>query len=116
MSKLASLERQRSSAAAAVTDAISYAEPAPKKTPLPHAVSASSEAIERITITIPASLLEQVDARLARLGRRKRVSLSGYIEAGLRELLAAGEADLEALSRHTITKRRRIKAATPKAS
>jgi len=113
MTKLASLERQRSTTAAAVASAISYTEPTAKKAPdkAPASLADSAQAIERITITIPVSLLEEVDARLARLGRRERVSLSGYIEAGLRELLAAGESDLEVLARHAITKRRRSKSA-----
>jgi hypothetical protein len=106
MSKLADLEKRRSSAAAeaaaaAVTEAETVRRPPTAKTP-------SLEAIERTTLTIPSNLLEDVDARLARLGRRQRVSFSGYVEAALRELLARGDADLEALELHGITKRRKL--------
>jgi hypothetical protein len=112
MSKIADLERRRSTAAAeAAAAAVAEAETASRR---PSAskdtalVSDLSETIERTTITIPISLLEAVDARLSRLGRRQRVSFSGYIEAALKELLARGEEDLEALDRHGITKRRKL--------
>ena len=49
------------------------------------------------TITIPLRLLDEVDARLARLSRRQRVSFSGYIEAALKELFARGEEDVKLL-------------------
>jgi hypothetical protein len=57
-------------------------------------------------VILPISLLTQVDSRLATLRRQKKVSVSGYIEAALRELLATGEHDVEALERYRITARR----------
>jgi hypothetical protein len=110
--KITDLERRRSTAAAeaaaaAVTEAetASRRPAASKDVPL---VRNPSEELERTTITVPISVLEAVDARLARLGRRQRVSFSGYMEAALKELLARGEEDLEVLERHGITKRRRL--------
>lgn len=111
MSKLADLEKRRSTAAAeAAAAAVTEAETASRRLPVSKETpqNDSVEVIERTTITIPISLLEAVDARLARLGRRQRVSFSGYIEAGLKELLARGEEDLEVLDRHGITKRRKL--------
>jgi hypothetical protein len=46
--------------------------------------------------------------RVASLRRKKKVSMSGYIEAALLELLAMGERDLEALERHKIKARRTL--------
>ena len=66
----------------------------------------SDEQSDRITVILPISLLTQVDGRVAALRRKKKVSLSGYIEAALRELLATGERDIEALERYRITARR----------
>ena len=111
MSKLANLERRRSTATAeAAAAAVTEAETASRRSPVSKRPPQSdpTEAIERTTITIPVRLLETVDARLARLGRRQRVSLSGYIEAALKELLARGEEDLEVLDRYGITKRRKL--------
>jgi hypothetical protein len=112
MKKIADLERRRSNAAAeaaaaAVTEAetVSRRPSASRDMPL---VKNPSEELERTTVTIRVSVLEAVDARLARLGRRQRVSFSGYMEAALKELLARGEEDLEALERHGITKRRKL--------
>jgi hypothetical protein len=112
MRKIADLERRRSTAAAeAAAAAVTEAEKASRrpsaKKDMPLG-DPSSEEIERTTITIPVSVLEAVDVRLARLGRRQRVSFSGYMEAALKELLARGEKDLEALERHGITKRRKL--------
>jgi hypothetical protein len=101
MSKITNLEKRRTTAAAEAETA-SRRMPVNKEAPQ----SDPTEVIERTTITIPITLLEAVDARLARLGRRQRVSFSGYIEAALKELLARGEEDLEILDRHSITKRR----------
>jgi hypothetical protein len=63
---------------------------------------------DRITVILPISLLTQVDGRVAALRRKKKVSVSGYIEAALRELLATGEHDIEALERYRITARRSV--------
>lgn len=63
---------------------------------------------DRITVILPISLLTQIDGRVAALRRRKKVSVSGYIEAALRELLATGERDIEALERYRITARRSV--------
>lgn len=63
---------------------------------------------DRITAILPIDLLAQVETRVAALRRKKKVSLSGYIEAALRELLATGERDIEALERHRIKARRTI--------
>jgi hypothetical protein len=61
---------------------------------------------DRITAILPIGLLAQVETRVAALRRKKKVSLSGYIEAALRELLATGDRDIEALERHRIKARR----------
>lgn len=111
MSKITNLEKRRTTAAAeAAAAAVVEAETASRRLPVNKEVPLSdpTEVIERTTITIPITLLEAVDARLARLGRRQRVSFSGYIEAALKELLARGEEDLEVLDRHSITKRRKL--------
>jgi hypothetical protein len=52
------------------------------------------------------SLLSQLETRVASLRRKKKVSVSGYIEAAVRELLALGEHDLDALEKHNIKARR----------
>lgn len=111
MSKLANLERRQSTAAAeAAAAAVTEAETVSRRSPVSKMSpkSDSTEVIERTTITIPLRLLEMVDARLARLGRRQRVSFSGYIEAALKELLARGEEDVKILDRYGITKRRKL--------
>ncbi len=72
----------------------------------PRLIDELDEQSDRITVILPISLLTQVDSRVATLRRKKKVSVSGYIEAALRELLSAGERDLEALERHRITARR----------
>jgi hypothetical protein len=66
------------------------------------------EQSDRITVILPISLLTQVDGRVATLRRKKKVSVSGYIEAALRELLATGDHDVEALERYRITARRSV--------
>jgi len=66
------------------------------------------EQSDRITVILPISLLTQLDGRVAALRRKKKVSVSGYIEAALRELLDAGERDVEALERHRIKARRTV--------
>lgn len=68
----------------------------------------SYEHSDRITAILPVSLLSQVEIRVASIRRRKKVSISGYIEAALRELLATGERDLEALEKHDIKARRDV--------
>jgi hypothetical protein len=115
MSKITNLEKRRTTAAAeAAAAAVAEAETASRRLPVNKEAPQSdpTEVIERTTITIPITLLEAVDARLARLGRRQRVSFSGYIEAALKELLARGEEDLEILDRHSITKRRKLHSKT----
>ncbi len=66
------------------------------------------ERSDRITAILPVSLLSQVETRVAALRRKKKVSVSGYIEAALRELLATGEHDIEALEKHRIKARRTV--------
>jgi len=68
----------------------------------PLLIDEPAEQSDRITVILPISLLTQVDGRVAALRRKKKVSVSGYIEAALRELLSAGEHDVEALERHRI--------------
>lgn len=74
----------------------------------PRLIDESDEQSDRITVILPISLLTQVAGRVAALRRKKKVSVSGYIEAALRELLATGDRDLEALERHRITARRMV--------
>jgi hypothetical protein len=74
----------------------------------PLLIDEPDEQSDRITVILPISLLTQVDGRVAALRRKKKVSVSGYIEAALRELLAAGDHDLEALERHRIKARRTV--------
>lgn len=74
----------------------------------PRLLEDSEEQSDRITVILPISLLTQVDGRVAALRRKKKVSVSGYIEAALRELLATGEHDIEALERYRITARRSV--------
>ncbi len=95
--------------------------PQRKSTPRPRAPATISEPAEqprlledpeersdRITAILPVSLLSQVETRVAALRRKKKVSVSGYIEAALRELLATGEHDIEALEKHRIKARRTV--------
>jgi len=95
--------------------------PQRKSTPRPRAPAAISEPAaqprlledpdersDRITAILPVSLLSQVETRVAALRRKKKVSVSGYIEAALRELLATGEHDIEALEKHRIKARRTV--------
>jgi metal-responsive CopG/Arc/MetJ family transcriptional regulator len=70
--------------------------------------ASKEEVSDRITVLLPISLLAQVDGRIAALRRKKKVSVSGYIEAALRELLATGERDIEALERHGVSARRTV--------
>lgn len=74
----------------------------------PRLLDDPEEQSDRITVILPISLLTQVDGRVAALRRTKKVSVSGYIEAALRELLATGEHDIEALERYRITARRSV--------
>lgn len=74
----------------------------------PRLIPSSDEQSDRITVILPISLLTQVDGRIAALRRKKKVSVSGYIEAALRELLATGEHDVEALERHRVSARRTV--------
>ena len=74
----------------------------------PRLLEDPDEQSDRITVILPISLLTQVDGRVATLRRKKKVSVSGYIEAALRELLAKGEHDIEALERYRITARRSV--------
>ena len=74
----------------------------------PRLIADPDEQSDRITVILPISLLTQVDGRVATLRRKKKVSVSGYIEAALRELLATGERDVEALERYRITARRSV--------
>jgi hypothetical protein len=84
-------------------------------TPPPHAVQQrliddedNVERSDRITAILPISLLSQVEARIAVLRRKKKVSVSGYIEAALRELLSTGDRDLEVLEKHHVRARRTL--------
>ncbi len=79
-----------------------------KGTEQPKLLEDPDERSDRITAILPISLLSQVEKRVAALRRRKKVSVSGYIEAALRELLAAGEHDIEALEKHRIKARRTV--------
>ena len=63
---------------------------------------------DRITAILPVSLLAQLETRVASLRRKKKVSVSGYIEAAVRELLALGEHDIDALEKHNIKARRSV--------
>ncbi len=72
----------------------------------PRLLTNTDEQSDRITVILPISLLTQVDGRVAALRRKKKVSVSGYIEAALRELLATGDRDVEALERYRISARR----------
>ena len=74
----------------------------------PRLLNNTDEQSDRITVILPISLLTQVDGRIAALRRKKKVSVSGYIEAALRELLATGEHDVEALERHRVSARRSV--------
>ena len=74
----------------------------------PRLLNEPDEQSDRITVILPISLLTQVDGRVAALRRKKKVSVSGYIEAALRELLEKGEHDIEALERYRITARRSV--------
>ena len=74
----------------------------------PRLLEDPEEQSDRITVILPISLLTQVDGRVATLRRQRKVSMSGYIEAALRELLATGEHDVEALERYRITARRSV--------
>jgi hypothetical protein len=74
----------------------------------PRLIASNDEQSDRITVILPISLLTQVDGRIAALRRKKKVSVSGYIEAALRELLATGERDVEALERHRVSARRTV--------
>jgi hypothetical protein len=74
----------------------------------PRLLDDPDEHSDRITVILPISLLTQVDGRVAALRRKKKVSVSGYIEAALRELLATGEHDIEALERYRISARRSL--------
>jgi hypothetical protein len=81
--------------------------PAPRPVEIqPRLLDDPDEQSDRITVILPISLLTQVDGRVAALRRKKKVSVSGYIEAALREMLATGERDIEALERYRITARR----------
>jgi hypothetical protein len=85
------------------------ASPAPTAVDIqPRLLDDPEEQSDRITVILPISLLTQVDGRVAALRRKKKVSVSGYIEAALRELLATGEHDIEALERYRITARRSV--------
>jgi hypothetical protein len=64
------------------------------------------EKSDRVTALLPISLLSQLETRVAALRRKKKVSMSGYIEAAVRELLDRGEQDLEILEKHRISARR----------
>ncbi len=74
----------------------------------PRLLEDPDERSDRITAILPVSLLSQVETRVAALRRKKKVSVSGYIEAALRELLATGEHDIEALEKHRIKARRTV--------
>ncbi len=74
----------------------------------PRLLEQPDERSDRITAILPVSLLSQVETRVAALRRKKKVSVSGYIEAALRELLARGDHDVEALEKHRIKARRTV--------
>ncbi len=80
----------------------------PKDTEQPKLLEDPDERSDRITAILPISLLSQVETRVAALRRKKKVSVSGYIEAALRELLATGEHDIEALEKYRIKARRTV--------
>lgn len=85
--------------------------PSPPTRPVeiqPRLLADPEEQSDRITVILPISLLTQVDGRVATLRRKKKVSVSGYIEAALRELLATGEHDVEVLERYRIAARRSV--------
>lgn len=126
MGKLDSLVRAQQTAADSVAAAVKEQivqdeerpanldlEPAPaiQSRGLPRRPVATTETSERITVILPESLLEQLDQRIAGLRRRKRASVSGYIEAAIREMLASGDRDIDALDRYGISARRK----TPRA-
>jgi len=90
----------------AVERKVPLPEDALKKPVLEAALSESIEHSDRITAILPVSLLSQLETRVASLRRKKKVSVSGYIEAAVRELLALGEHDLDALEKHNIKARR----------
>jgi hypothetical protein len=77
-------------------------------TPQPKLLEDPDERSDRITAILPIALLARVEMRVASLRRKKKVSMSGYIEAALLELLAMGDRDLEALERHKIKARRTL--------
>lgn len=72
----------------------------------PQLLDDGAEKSDRITALLPISVLAQLETRVASLRRKKKVSVSGYIEAAVRELLDRGEHDLEVLEKHRITARR----------
>lgn len=74
----------------------------------PTLVPELEEHSDRITAILPVSLLAQLETRVASLRRKKKVSVSGYIEAAVRELLALGEHDIDALEKHNIKARRSV--------
>lgn len=80
----------------------------PESTMQPRLLEEPDERSDRITAILPVSLLSQVETRVAALRRRKKVSVSGYIEAALRELLATGDRDIEALEKYRIKARRTV--------
>lgn len=78
----------------------------PSPVPEPRLLEDEPERSDRVTALLPISLLSQLETRVAALRRKKKVSMSGYIEAAVRELLDRGEHDLEVLEKHRITARR----------
>jgi hypothetical protein len=125
VSKLENLRRTQATAADAVADAVAATvaptRPTSQGRLSSHPVRPTSSValpskqptvvsgpVERINIILPLEVLEAVDKRIATLGRRKKVSFSGYVEAALRELLATGANDVDVLDRYKISARRRI--------
>jgi hypothetical protein len=119
MSKLGALRRTQTSTADSVANAVAPTagvrktlrpRPVLTESTSPGSTPLTSGGVERINVILPLDVLEAVDQRIASLGRKKKVSVSGYIEAALRELLATGEGDVAALERYRITARRKVSA------
>lgn len=120
MSKLDALRRTQTSTADSVANAVAAtvtppgggsktlpSRPLGTEPTVRSSTPLTSGGVERINVILPLDVLEAVDQRIASLGRKKKVSVSGYIEAALRELLA-GEGDVAALERYRITARRKV--------
>jgi len=96
MSKLDALRRTQASTADSVADAVEATVALPAGEPKTlrsrpvrtesitrRPTLSTSQEVERINVILPLEALEAVDQRIASLGRKKKVSVSGYIEAVL---------------------------------